>query len=107
MLFYAINISFSGLGYDHIKVRLPHDIDVACRNSPTSCTISGPVESINTFVEQLISEGIFAKAVNVSGIAYHGRYIQKAGPTLLKYLKEVSLKKKLQFLIIRKTINHA
>lgn len=94
MLYNTINILFSGLGYDHIKGKLPHDIDIACRNSPTSCTVSGPVESINAFVDQLKLEGIFAKAVNVSGIAYHGRYIQKAGPTLLKYLKEVCLKNK-------------
>ncbi|KAF0755952.1 fatty acid synthase-like isoform X1 [Aphis craccivora] len=78
-----------GLGYDQIKEKLPHDIDVACHNSSTSCTISGPVDSINKFVSELKSEGIFAKAVNVAGIAFHSRYIQTAGPTLLKYLKEV------------------
>ncbi|XP_029343545.1 fatty acid synthase [Acyrthosiphon pisum] len=78
-----------GLGYDQIKDRLPNDIDVACRNSATSCTISGPVESIKEFVSQLKSEGVFAKSVNVGGIAFHSRYIQSAGPTLLKYLKDV------------------
>eukprot|EP00102_Acyrthosiphon_pisum_P016442 XP_008187406.1 PREDICTED: fatty acid synthase-like [Acyrthosiphon pisum] len=78
-----------GLGYDQIKDKLPHDIDVACRNSATSCTISGPVESINEFVSKLKSEGVFAKSVNVAGIAFHSRYIQSAGPTLLNYLKDV------------------
>ncbi|XP_016657076.1 fatty acid synthase isoform X4 [Acyrthosiphon pisum] len=78
-----------GLGYDQIKDKLPHDIDVACRNSATSCTISGPVDSINEFVSQLKSEGIFAKSVNVARKAFHSRYIQSAGPTLLKYLKDV------------------
>ena len=80
-----------GYGHDQIIDKLPHDIDVACRNSATSCTISGPVDSINEFVSQLKSEGVFAKAVNVAGIAYHSRYIQSAGPTLLKYLKDVCL----------------
>ncbi|VVC29220.1 Hypothetical protein CINCED_3A006213 [Cinara cedri] len=78
-----------GLGYNQIKDRLPHDVEVACRNSDSSCTISGPVESINTFVAQLKSEGIFAKSVNVGGIAFHSRYIKPASPVLLKYLKEV------------------
>eukprot|EP00102_Acyrthosiphon_pisum_P019878 XP_016657088.1 PREDICTED: fatty acid synthase-like [Acyrthosiphon pisum] len=78
-----------GLGYDQIKDKLPHAIDAACRNSATSCTISGPVESIKQFVSQLKSEGVFAKSVNVGGIAFHSRYIQSAGPTLLKYLKDV------------------
>jgi len=90
---FLINFFFQtyhlGLGYDQIKEKLPHDIDVACHNSSTSCTISGPVDSINKFVSELKSEGIFAKAVNVAGIAFHSRYIQTAGPTLLKYLKEV------------------
>lgn len=80
-----------GLGYEQVKNRLPHDIDVACHNSATSCTISGPVDSINAFVAELKSEGIFAKAVNVANIAYHSRYIQSAGPSLLKYLTEVCL----------------
>uniref|UniRef100_A0A2H8TDM0 Fatty acid synthase n=1 Tax=Melanaphis sacchari TaxID=742174 RepID=A0A2H8TDM0_9HEMI len=78
-----------GLGYDQIKDQLPHDIDVACHNSATSCTISGPVDSINEFVSELKSKNIFAKAVNVANIAFHSRYIQSAGPTLLKYLKDV------------------
>ncbi|XP_060835401.1 fatty acid synthase-like [Rhopalosiphum padi] len=78
-----------GLGYDQIKDKVPHDIDVACHNSDTNCTISGPVDSINKFVSELKSKGVFAKAVNVAGIAFHSRYIQSAGPTLLKYLKDV------------------
>lgn len=88
MLFYNEMLPL-GLGYHDIKKKLPHDIDVACHNSDTSCTISGPVDSINMFVSKLKSEGIFAKAVNVAGIAFHSRYIQMAGPTLLKYLKDV------------------
>lgn len=78
-----------GIGYETVKDRVPDDIDVACHNSPESCTISGPTESVVKFVDQLKSEGVFAKAVNVSNIAYHSRYIKPAAPTLRKYLKEV------------------
>jgi len=53
------------------------------------------VDSIKTFVSELSTQGIFAKAVNVAGIAFHRRYIQSAGPILLKYLKEVCLKIKI------------
>lgn len=80
-----------GLGYNDIKDRLPDDIEVACHNSSNSSTLSGPTASVNKFVEQLKSEGIFAKVVNVSNIAYHSQYIKPAAPILLKYLKEVSL----------------
>lgn len=80
-----------GLGYNDIKDRLPHDIEVACHNASDSSTLSGPTASVSNFVEQLKSEGVFAKLVNVSNIAYHSRYIKPAAPILLKYLKEVIL----------------
>lgn len=78
-----------GLSYKSIKSILPHDVDVACRNSAESCTISGPTKSVLEFVDKLKLDGVFAKAVNVSNISFHSRYIQPAAPTLLKYLNEV------------------
>ncbi|XP_050524470.1 fatty acid synthase-like isoform X2 [Daktulosphaira vitifoliae] len=78
-----------GLGYMDIKNRVPSDIDIACHNNSTNCTISGPTKSVNKFVDSLKAEGIFAKAINVANIAYHSRYIKPAFPALLKYLKEV------------------
>ncbi|KAJ1520413.1 hypothetical protein ONE63_003545 [Megalurothrips usitatus] len=69
-----------GLGYKDVLPRLPPTIDVACHNSSTSCTLSGPAEDVEIFVEQLSDEGVFAKTVDVAGIAYHSRYIQTAAP---------------------------
>lgn len=68
---------------------LPESIEVACRNSKTSCTISGPSEDVHRFVAKLKEKGIFAKAVNVSNIAYHSQYIAPAGPKLLNLLRDV------------------
>ncbi|CAG9858377.1 unnamed protein product [Phyllotreta striolata] len=81
-----------GLGYNQIKDRLPPTIEVACRNGSDSCTISGPAEDMERFVESLQSQGVFAKLVNVANIAYHSRYIKPAAPLLLKYLKEILTK---------------
>lgn len=78
-----------GMGYQQIKDRVPPTIEVACHNGPDSSTISGPTEDMEKFVKQLQDEGIFARLVNVSNIAYHSRYIKPAAPYLLKYLKEV------------------
>nr|XP_018903541.1 PREDICTED: fatty acid synthase-like [Bemisia tabaci] len=83
-----------GVGSTDIAKLLPESIDIACLNSDTSCTLSGPVEDVEKFVAELHSKGIFAKAVNVGNIAYHSRYIQPAGPLLLKYLREVLPEKK-------------
>lgn len=78
-----------GLSYDKVKLRTPATIDVACHNGPDSSTISGPEEDIAKFVAELKSQGVFAKAVNCSGIAYHSRYIADMGPNLLGRLKKV------------------
>lgn len=78
-----------GLGYNQIKNSIPETIEVACHNGPDSCTISGPAEDMEKYVNMLTSQGTFAKLVNVANIAYHSRYIKPAAPLLLKYLKEV------------------
>lgn len=82
-------ISLLGLGYNQIKNKLPPTIEVACRNGPESCTISGPAEDMAGFVKDLQNQGVFARLVNVANIAYHSRYIKPAAPLLLKYLKQV------------------
>lgn len=83
-----------GLGYKQIKNEIPSTIDVACHNSANSCTVSGPEEDIRTFVETLKKDGIFAKEVASSHIAYHSRYIADLGPRLLKMLKKLIPKPK-------------
>lgn len=74
-----------------MKNSLPEGVEVACHNSSQSCTLSGPAEKVNAFVSQLQSEGIFAKAVDVSNIAYHSTYIASTGPELASRLKKVHI----------------
>jgi fatty acid synthase, animal type len=78
-----------GIGYRKIRAMIPSDIEVACHNSPDSCTISGPAESISDFVTQLKRKGIFAKEVPCSNIPYHSNYIAEFGPKLLARLKKI------------------
>ncbi|CAK1589941.1 unnamed protein product [Parnassius mnemosyne] len=78
-----------GLGYNQVKTMCPPEIEVACHNGPESSTISGPADIMKQFVATLVGQGVFAKEVPCSNIAYHSRYISKAGPKLLKYLREV------------------
>lgn len=78
-----------GLGYDKIINMLPNEIEVACHNGPGSSTISGPSEIVTTFVTELKKQGIFAKEVPCSNIAYHSKYIAHMGPELLKYLQDI------------------
>lgn len=78
-----------GLSWEETKRRVPNDIIAACHNSADSVTISGPSESVNKFVAELTAEGIFAKAVKSSGIAFHSKYIADAGPKLRKSLDRI------------------
>ncbi|KAJ2951593.1 hypothetical protein O0L34_g13747 [Tuta absoluta] len=77
-----------GLGYKDVLPIVPPTIDIACRNSSESCTISGPASCVTKFVNDLKSRGIFAKEVPTGNIAYHSRYIKDGGPKFLKLLKE-------------------
>ncbi|KAF6203220.1 hypothetical protein GE061_003638 [Apolygus lucorum] len=78
-----------GKGYHQMKNEIPESIEVACHNSSSSCTLSGPATDMEAYIKTLKDQGVFAKLVNVANIAYHSRYIKPAAPALLKYLKEV------------------
>jgi len=78
-----------GLTWEDAKARCPEDIIPACHNAVDSVSISGPVASIKKFVEQLKSEGVFAKEVKSSGQAFHSKYIGAAGPKLRTALDQL------------------
>lgn len=78
-----------GMGATKMQELLTEKVDIACRNGPDSCTISGPAETMQQLVSTLQASGIFARLVDVAGIAYHSRYIKPAAPLLLNYLKKL------------------
>lgn len=79
-----------GKGYNQMKDHLPDGIEVACHNAADSCTLSGPAEKVNEYVDKLKADGVFARAVNVANIAYHSQHITPIAPKLFQYLtKEI------------------
>ncbi|XP_026499944.2 fatty acid synthase [Vanessa tameamea] len=78
-----------GLSWEQCVARCPPDIVPACHNAADSVTISGPVESIEKFVATLAAEGVFARRVNSSGVAFHSKYIATAAPQLRRSLERV------------------
>lgn len=84
-----LSICVAGLTWEETKIRCPEGIFPACHNSNDSVTISGPSEAISKFVKSLQAEGIFAKEVNSSGVAFHSCYIADAAPKLRKCLDKV------------------
>ena len=84
-----------GLPIEECKRRMPEDIVAACHNSEDSVTISGPQESVRSFVKQLVSENIFAREVASCGVAFHSHYVSSIAPDLLRVLeKEIPSPKK-------------
>jgi fatty acid synthase len=81
--------------WEETKAKCPPGVVGACHNSEDSVTVSGPAEAISSFVKTLQAEGIFAKEVKSSGVAFHSRYIAEAAPKLRAYLDKV------MFLIIQ------
>lgn len=65
--------------YSQIQSICPPEIDIACHNSSTSSTISGPAEAMKMFVNQLTKQQYFAKEVACNNIPFHSRYIAHAG----------------------------
>ena len=47
--------------------------------------------AVAELVSQLQEEGVFAKAVNSSGVAFHSRYIAEAAPRLREALEKVQI----------------
>lgn len=77
-----------GVKWEECSGLLPNGVFPVCHNSEDNVTISGPEKDIVSTVENLTSKGIFAKAVNSSGYAFHSKYIAEAGPKLRKSLEK-------------------
>lgn len=78
-----------GLNHNQLSTFIPPSIEIACHNSPSSSTISGPKKDVGDFVASLKEQNIFAKEVNCAGIAYHSKYIRQIGGVNLFYLHTV------------------
>lgn len=85
-----------GLGHVDIQDQLPEGVYVACHNSSTSCTLCGPKEELERFVDELQSKGIFAKSVNSGRIAYHSKYVYGMKTKYFEKLKETIAEPKLR-----------
>ena len=83
--------------------RCSEGIVPACHNSLDSVTVSGPAESVTTFVAELQNEGVFAKAVHSVGIAFHSPCISTYASALKQRLQQVSFP---VLLLLRESFQH-
>lgn len=78
-----------GLTWQECKLKCPHDVVPACHNAEDTVTISGPKASVEQFVNELRTDGVFAKEVRSAGVAFHSYYMANIAPNLLAALKKV------------------
>ncbi|KAL5273397.1 hypothetical protein ACFFRR_000250 [Megaselia abdita] len=77
------------LGFKELQPLLPDDVFPACHNAWNSCTVSGPVDSIIKFADDMMKKGIVAHILNTSRIGFHTPFTYHLKPILLDHLKKV------------------
>ncbi|XP_077979410.1 fatty acid synthase-like [Glandiceps talaboti] len=78
-----------GLTWEEAKQLCPEGVVAACHNAEDTVTISGPKAKVAEFVNSLKEQGIFAKEVRSSGVAFHSYYMGEIAPNLRKALDKV------------------
>lgn len=78
-----------GLSKEEVTKLLPPGVVIACQNGKESVTISGLAAPTRAFVEQLSSQGIFAKVVKSASIAFHSEYMGNAKENFAEFIKPI------------------
>ncbi|XP_071569313.1 fatty acid synthase-like [Temnothorax nylanderi] len=82
------------LDLETLKVMCPSDIDIACYNSSSNFIVSGPTNSIKTFLTKLQANSISIKEISCGYIPFHSRYIKPAVAKSEEYLNQTLPQKK-------------
>ncbi|WKY15735.1 hypothetical protein Q1695_000877 [Nippostrongylus brasiliensis] len=76
-----------GLTWEEAQAQCPEGVVPACHNGADSVTISGDGEKVLQFCEQLKEKGIFAKAVDSSGIPFHSPMMARVKEPMLEAMR--------------------
>jgi acyl transferase domain-containing protein len=84
----SVNIA-EGEASAHLKTLKPErTVHIACVNSPTNVTLSGPSDSIDVLKNRFDQLGIFAQKVN-TGVAYHSPVMRAVSADYLQLMGEL------------------
>lgn len=81
------------LAVEELRTRHPHwsetiNITVSCMNCPTNTTVSGPLASLDAFVEYLGSKQTFARKLKVE-VGYHSAQMSLVSAEYLQHLSNL------------------
>lgn len=75
---------------EQLSPLLPEGLEIAVVNSPGLCVVSGPVELIDRFADQMNKTRTFNKKIPTSH-AFHSAMMDPALPAFAEFFKEISL----------------
>ncbi|MEW6736652.1 MAG: acyltransferase domain-containing protein, partial [Acidobacteriota bacterium] len=75
---------------DEIKVRMTQEISIAAINTPSLCVVSGPVEEISAWQEELTAEGLICRPLNTSH-AFHSQMMSPIVEEFITQVKQIKL----------------
>lgn len=64
-------------------------MEVACHNSNDNTTISGPLEEVQLYIEELKRQNIFVRVVSSNNVAYHSKQVHPLVPFVLENIRKV------------------
>lgn len=79
-----------GLTWEEAKQRCPENVFPACHNAEDSVTVSGIVEDVAKFVNELKADNVFAREVDSLNVAFHSPHMLCIGPALRDALQKVA-----------------
>ena len=83
-----------GLTWAECIRRCPIGVVPACHNAKETVTISGEKQKVIDFVAQMKSEGVFAKLVDSSDVAFHSPQMRQIAPALKSALDKIIINPK-------------
>ncbi|KAK2018650.1 KR domain-containing protein [Colletotrichum eremochloae] len=79
-----------GLSREAVRTYLSHGVSVACVDSPSNVTLSGPVDEIDAVAETLDKAQVFARKLSVK-VAYHSHFMDVVAADYLDLIRDISL----------------
>ncbi|XP_049271381.1 fatty acid synthase-like [Rhipicephalus sanguineus] len=78
-----------GLTWEEATKRCPDGVQPACHNAEDSVTVSGAVDAVAKWVEELTAEGVIVREVNSAGVAFHSKYMESIRPAFVEAMQKI------------------
>jgi acyl transferase domain-containing protein len=80
-----------GIGRTEAALYLERGVVIACDNSPSSVTLSGDREVLESIIQDIRrdDDNLFVRLLKTDGMAYHSHHMAELGPTYEEHLQSL------------------